>query len=191
VASLSRREIVSVVVLEPPAPGPVATTAPARPSLPPARPRHVGLHVGFVPSLMVDLEVKRFYGFANFNATLLLNTKSYLVPDGLTGALVTEDQRLWAFALGAGPTFKVRRWQFDVFAIAGGSNINPGPGAFGVVGVGVGAHYTARTGFALTFKLPLVGAAAGSVGGGPVNLLTLFYAYGLFTLPLVSLGYRF
>jgi hypothetical protein len=151
---------------------------------PPERERHFGLNFGFSPSIDLDLDAGLFHGFVNANLVLPM----------------ASDGQILGFGAGGGVSFHVRphsRWKLDVFAAVTptrwGSSDTGGNWVVGF-GVGLGAHYTAKNGFTIGFKMPVIGYSAGNAFGGPSSSGTAvasYYLAGLMGLPVVSLGYRF
>ncbi len=161
-------------------------------------PRHVALQLGLVPSVMVDLEWGRLYAFVNGSVlTPFFPSYAYDPVDGTSSSSPT-----WAFTAGAGGSFSPfdsSGWRLDLFGLLGLTNLAASGNAYGdpisfSVGVGVGLHYTAPSGFTVGFKLPLVGVAITGPSTTQTDFssrLGQFYATHLVALPVVSLGYRF
>ncbi len=143
--------------------------------------RHLGLHFGLVPSLMVDIQYDWFYGFANLDIlmpVILADEDGLGITGGLGGGIT---QRLSASS----------RWYFDAFGQLVSGQLLAEYGSLGF-GLGVGFHYTFPNGFAVTFKLPVLGYA-GCVGRchSTDQGLQAYFADALLGTPVVSFGHRF
>lgn len=154
---------------------PVASPKPADPSKP-ASARHVGLHFGAAPSVMLDGEWRYLYAFAN--ASLAFPTS--------IGAI--------AFSGGLGASFPFtpkKSWRFDVFAYAAPLKyLKPYDAPAVGLGLGVGIHCTFDSGFTLGFKVPIAGYAVGPGLRGDAGVAAFYYSSAL-GLPLFDFGYRF
>jgi hypothetical protein len=172
---------------------PPASRQPEPPRAPPNT-RQFGLEFGVVPSAMVDLDYGHFLGFAN--VSILLPFISANAPESGFPFAGLGPTQLWAFAIGVGFTARLlptSRWQYDLFAIGGGSNWSPGNAfavPYGAGGAGVGLHVTLDGGFTLGIKGPVLGYGKGASGGGTAGVGT-FFSYALAGMPLLSFGYRF
>ena len=137
-------------------------------------------------SLNVDVDRGYLHAFAS---------GSFLLPI-LTGA----GQHTWfGFSVGAGVAVPVtERWKLDAFATVMPLRYTSFY-AYLATGIGIGAHFTGRSGMTFGVTLPLLGFAA-RLGHSPYGYdapfrtndsLGYFYFAGLTALPLVSVGYRF
>jgi hypothetical protein len=195
IAVVPKREVLDVETTSHTPLAPPASRQPEPPPAPaPPNTRHFGLELGVVPSAMVDLDYGHFLGFAN--VSILLPFISANAPQsGFPFGGVAPTQ-LWAFAIGAGFTsrlFSTSRWQYDLFAVGGGSNWSPGNAfavPYGAGGAGVGLHVTLDRGFTLGIKAPVLGYGKGASGGGTAGVAT-YFSYALAGMPLLSFGYRF
>ncbi|HZS36455.1 MAG TPA: hypothetical protein VFF06_06500 [Polyangia bacterium] len=171
VVELERAQVVSLRV--------VAAAEP----LPKAR--HVGVHAALGPVVLaLDFDYHPFYGFVSGSVGMPAFT------GGETGA----------FAVGLGHSFRIKRtspWKFDLFAVATAAWSSSSDGfraaqaaPYGGLGVGLGFHYTYRSGFAVGFKLPVIGVAFGGAASTE-SAPGQFYVAMLQALPIVSLGWRF
>jgi hypothetical protein len=184
VITFDRMEIVGMRLEPPPLPPPLVAPPPAQASSEalqltsgkPPRERHAGLHLGLAPSIYLDLDYKLFYGF--FNASLVL-------PAATSGDLA-------GFSLGAGLNFPITHgsaWKFEVFTYLASAKLAP-DWAVGI-GVGIGLHYTFRSGFAVGFKAPILGYAFGQHLSSGSDGVAIYYLASAMGMPLLSLGYRF
>ena len=154
--------------------------APAVGTAAPTRDRHFGLQLGLAPALMLDYEAGLFYGFINADVVL---------PMASGGDLL-------AFGAGAGVSFPVAsgsRWRLDIFAHLTPARFGSDSWSVGG-GVGLGVHYTARNGFTLGFKAPILGYSGyvtGSHSNSSGDNVAFYYLDGVMGLPVISLGYRF
>jgi hypothetical protein len=163
----------------PPPTAAVTTPAPA-----PARERYVSLQFSGAPGLMLDVDYRLFYAFANF---------PFVYPAATGGGLLTM-----SFGLGLNfPVARGSRWKMEVYGFVAPLRFsidneedypNENPWSVGI-GIGIGLHYTFPSGFSIGLKSPVIGYATGSaaVGSG----FAAFYLAGAMGLPLLSMGYRF
>jgi hypothetical protein len=199
VVALPRRDVAGLRLVA--APGPAAPPAEAADEAPAeAKPRFVGLQLGFAPSVMLDLDHGLLYAFANVSLLSLIVTQ-YAYFNGPGAA-----SQVFVAAAGAGVSFLPfggrSPWHLDLFGLVGLDNWR-GSGAPGFnlsLGLGVGVHCTLPSGFTVGFKLPVIGAGfalevspvyGGSYGPSPSALLGHFFQAALFGFPVVSLGARF
>jgi hypothetical protein len=197
IAVVAKREVFDIRVVTT-SQTPLAPPASRQPEPPPApappHTHHFGLEFGVVPSAMVDLDYGHFLGFAN--VSILLPFISANAPESGFPFAGLASTQLWAFAIGVGFTSRLlptSRWQYDLFAIGGGSNWSPGSAfavPYGAGGAGVGLHVTLDRGFTLGIKAPVLGYGKGASGGGTPGVAT-FFSYALAGMPLLSFGYRF
>lgn len=154
--------------------------------LPRTEPRHVGLHLGITPSLMLDVQWRQLYAFVN---------GAILWPALFQSGVM--------FSGGLGATFRLAPatgWHFDVFAFETTliyarpwrTPVDEGVARLGV-GLGIGFHYTANNGLTLGFKAPLFAVGIdvdrrGKALGWEGSLVYLDLAM---YMPLVDIGYRF
>ncbi len=143
--------------------------------------RHFGLSLATGPgNVMFDIDYKPFYGFVA----------------GSTGyPIILLEEGYFGAAVGVGATWQISRasrWQFDLFADAipvSWKGVSVG------VGIGAGFHYTFDSGFTVTFKVPVFGAALGSSMGREITkgaeAVGLYYLDAAMQLPIASIGYRF
>lgn len=148
---------------------------PEPPSLP-ERPRYVGVHIGLTPAVMVDLQWRYLYAFANASVVFPLAKLAMAFSGGLGASLPLSN----------------KHWRFDLFVFAAPLKFfdpyeRPAVG----IGLGAGFHYTYDNGFTLGFKLPLAGYAAGPGMGNPSSGVAAFYLSSVMGLPLFDFGYRF
>jgi hypothetical protein len=183
VVTIDRTEVTDVrlpLAIPPPPPPAVSVAAPA-----PGRQRHFGLQFSGAPGIMLDVDYKLFYGFANFPFVYPATTGGGLLP--------------MSFGLGVNfPVARGSRWKMEVYGFVaplrieldGGEDDGGPSNPWSVaIGVGIGVHYTFPSGFSLGLKSPVLGWAtnAGSIG----NAMAAFYLSSAMGLPLLSMGYRF
>jgi hypothetical protein len=175
IAALRLAEVAPPIV----APPPVATAVAVEP---PPRERHFALGLGIAPAFELDVDAGLFYGFANVSLVLPM----------------ASDGNLFAMAVGGGVSFHVSRtsnWRFDVFAALTPVKLDS-EWDLGI-GIGIGMHYTFRSGFTLGFKAPILGYAPRVDGGASQSSrssgesVAVYYLSGAMGLPILSLGYRF
>jgi hypothetical protein len=156
------------------------------------KPRYFGVHLGMAPGVALDVDYSYFHAFIS---------TSFLFP------LVTSGQVFTAFTAGAGATFPLNEhWRFDVFGHVAPmfwqqyvySQYSSGPqlAPYVAVGLGMGFHYTASSGWCIGVKLPVIGATA--IGNRPYSSTTgvgesvgFYYLASAMSLPVFSFGYRF
>jgi hypothetical protein len=154
------------------------------------KPRYFGVHLGMAPGVALDVDYSYFHAFAS---------TSFLFP------LVTSGQVFTAFTAGVGATFPLNEhWRFDLFGhvapmfwqqygySTGGQQLTP----YVAIGVGMGFHYTASSGWCIGVKLPLLGGAV--TGDRPYGgtssvgeAVGYYYLASAMSLPVFSFGYRF
>jgi hypothetical protein len=175
---MPRAEIVELRLAQPgfvmPAPAPTMETSRNEP---PPKPRHFALGLGIPPALSFDLDYRLFYAFGNLSLVFPAATGGGWVP----------------FSLGFGLNFALARnsaWKMEVFA-----QVTPmyfENNWWTGVGVGIGFHYTWRSGFTLGFKLPVLGYSftnkSYTQAGDSVAIYYLSYAMAT---PVAFVGYRF
>jgi hypothetical protein len=200
VAVVAKRDIMDLRVVFaappidyfPPQPSKRQVELPA-PPIPPSK-RYFGIHLALPPAAMVDVNYGYFMGFASVSFLMPFLTSSTEQAGEPFGGFGST--HLWAFTLGAGATFRfspTSRWQFDLFAIGGGTNWNANASfaePVAAFGLGLGFHITLESGFSFGIKGPIVGGATGTENGSTASLGS-FFAASLVGLPLVSFGYRF
>lgn len=178
VITIDRAKVVRLVAIDalpPPAPEP-------------DKQRFVSLQISLLGTAAVDVDYKHFHAFASTNL---------LFPVLTAGGSGTW----WTGAIGAGgswPLGDTGRWRLDVFGTVAPLHTTSYYTYLGV-GVGAGFHYTARSGFALGFTLPIVGFASRfgeSTYGYDASFryndsIAYFYFAGISGMPIVTLGYRF
>jgi hypothetical protein len=181
VVTLARAEVLGLCLVTPPEqPQLIAPVAVEQARAPRPKARHVSIGLGIAPGLTIDADVGLFYAFGNV---------SLVFPAASSGELA-------GFSTGVGLNFPLGKdsgWKFEVFGYLA-------PARFGYndweegLGVGIGVHYTHRSGFTLGFKAPILGYAfRGPVGydDSPGNPVVNFYLASAIGLPLMNLGYRF
>lgn len=176
ISSVARARVVRVRLVT----GAVAELAP------PPRPRMWDVQLSLPGSLNVDVDRGYLHAFAS---------GSFLLPI-LTGA----GQHTWfGFSAGAGIAVPVtEHWKLDAFAVVMPLRYTSFY-TYLATGLGIGAHFTGRSGMTFGVALPLLGFAA-RLGHSPYGYdapfrtndsLGYFYFAGITALPLVSVGYRF
>lgn len=154
----------------------------------PEKRRIVGLQVSPLGTVAVDADYRRIHGFASTSLMMPILTASGESP--------------WvAAAFGAGVSVPVRRksrWRFDVF---GGVMPLRTTSHYTYLGFGIGGgfHYTARSGFTLGIKFPVLGFAT-RIGSSPTGYdapfryndsVGYYYLAATAGMPLFTMGYRF
>jgi hypothetical protein len=172
-----RKLDVAIIRLLDPARPPVITHSEGAVVREPAeRRRAFALNLGLTPSIDLDLEYGLFYGFLNANLVF---------PMASGGTWL-------GFSAGLGINFPLgaSQWRMEIFAHVTPMVFNNEIDT--ALGVGIGFHYTFRSGFTLGFKSPILGYSIRSAGYGFTgDGVPYYYFASSIGLPLVSLGYRF
>jgi hypothetical protein len=184
VVVLAKVDVAGVRLVEPVAPPPAPAAVAAAPAPEPPLNRHFGLLLGLAPALNIDLDYGLFYGFAN---------ASLVLPIASGGDLA-------GFSVGVGTNFNVSAHhpglKLEVFAYTSPARLGSDEWVYGF-GVGIGLHYTFRSGFSIGFKAPILGYSVNSrrssysSSSSSGEAVAEFYLSSAMGLPIFSLGYRF
>jgi len=150
--------------------------------------RRIGVGFSLLGTVAVDIDYKRFHGFAS---------TSLLLP-----IVTAAGEGTWfAAAFGGGITIPLgttSRWKLDVFGQVTPLRTTSYYTYLGF-GIGAGFHYTASSGFTLGFTMPVLGFAT-RLGSSPYGYdpafryndsVGYYYLAGLAGMPIVTMGYRF
>ena len=112
----------------------------------------------------------------------------------------------YAFALGAGPSFKISsHWRYDIFGLISlygdtkphleyyytYNGYKERQDFYLGLGLGMGFHFTSDSGFTLGFKIPFIGGTIANHNQDNYESLGYYYLSTAASLPSISIGYRF